>query len=330
MKNKIFKSFYFFQVNSLVLISIFLLFSQILSARKEKDDTISDAELDAMLKDPKYANLLGGNADELLKASPAINKSKSVSSKGKIDSAGGGLSSLSLDSLDMKDLDNSSANNSSSSSKKKEDKVDDKFQTYDFITKQQARYLVEILKQPVFFNMLPSEAQQIVKVTKDNFQFKMTQDGKIDEFIETNMVNTPSSQSFIDPDGQVGRKGVLTIIDPVNSISKFIWAVLNAKAFTLFENQSFLNIVKLYRNSHLMIKDIPATPCFMTMNIQSKSEGSLLICSTSTQEKEVWVQTILSALQSFKANNQITNLNYNAINDGNLDDPNKRIGNNLR
>ena len=42
--------------------------------------------------------------------------------------------------------------------------VDDKFKNIEFITKQQARLLLEILKQPSFFNMLPQEAQQIVKV----------------------------------------------------------------------------------------------------------------------------------------------------------------------
>jgi len=43
--------------------------------------------------------------------------------------------------------------------------VDDKFKNIEFITKQQARLLLEILKQPSFFNILPQEAQQIVKVT---------------------------------------------------------------------------------------------------------------------------------------------------------------------
>lgn len=286
--------------NYLILILLIItnsLLIKLYEAKKE-DESISDAELDSMLKDPKYSSLIGDNVDELLKASPENSKAK-INSKTSDDP-----SSLNLDSVDLKDIDTTP-----SSSKKKEDKIDDKFQTYDFLTKQQARYLIEILKQPVFFNMLPSEAQQIVKVTKDNFQFKMTQDNKIDEFIETNMINTPSSQSFIDSDGQVGRKGVLSIIDPINSSSRFVWAVLNSKTLTFFESQSFLTIVKLYRNSHLIIKDVPATPCFMTANSISKSDGSFLICSTSTQEKEVWVQTILSALQSYKVNggNEIVN-----------------------
>ena len=47
---------------------------------------------------------------------------------------------------------------------KEEKKEDDKFKNFDFVTKQQARYLIEILKQPVFFNLLPQEAKTIVNV----------------------------------------------------------------------------------------------------------------------------------------------------------------------
>jgi hypothetical protein len=50
--------------------------------------------------------------------------------------------------------------------------------------------------------------------------------------------------------------------------------------------------VKLYRNSTLFIKDINATPCFLISNKKDRKDGSLLVCGTSTQEKEVWVQTI--------------------------------------
>jgi hypothetical protein len=45
-----------------------------------------------------------------------------------------------------------------------EKKEDDKFKDFDFITKQQARFLIEILKQPVFFNILPQEAKTLVNV----------------------------------------------------------------------------------------------------------------------------------------------------------------------
>jgi len=45
-----------------------------------------------------------------------------------------------------------------------DDMPKDKFKDFDFISKQQARLLLEVLKQPTFFHMLPKEAQQIVKV----------------------------------------------------------------------------------------------------------------------------------------------------------------------
>jgi hypothetical protein len=48
--------------------------------------------------------------------------------------------------------------------KKEEKPVDDKFKDFEFISKQQARFLIEILKQPVFFNMLPQEAKTVVNV----------------------------------------------------------------------------------------------------------------------------------------------------------------------
>lgn len=84
----------------------------------------------------------------------------------------------------------------------------------------------------------------------------------------------------------------MTILDPENGNSRFVWAVSNAKVLTFFQSQSFLTIVKLYRNSTLFIQDINATPCFLILNRKDKKDGSLLVCSTSTQEKEVWVQTI--------------------------------------
>lgn len=118
----------------------------------------------------------------------------------------------------------------------------------------------------------------------------------MNDFIETSLVNSPSSQTFIDPDGKIGRKGSLTLIDPENGTSKYTWAVSNAKVLCFFQSQSFLTIVKLYRNSSLKIKDIIATPCFLIHSPKDPKDGSLLACSISTQEKEVWIQTIKSNL----------------------------------
>ncbi len=34
------------------------------------------------------------------------------------------------------------------------------------------------------------------------------------DFLETSMMNSPTSHIFIDPDGKVGRKGIIKLIDP--------------------------------------------------------------------------------------------------------------------
>ncbi len=131
----------------------------------------------------------------------------------------------------------------------------------------------------------------------DNFSFKIAEDNKINDFIESSLMNSPNSQSFIDPDGKIGRKGILTLIDPENGDSKFVWTVSNAKVLCFFQSQSFLTIVKLYRNSSLQIKDINATPCFLLASPKDLKDGSLMACSNSTQEKEVWLQTIKANIQ---------------------------------
>jgi hypothetical protein len=214
----------------------------------------------------------------------------------KKDSKGALGDSLKTDPLKDISLDLSTSSSSSAATQaagpiKPED---DKFKAFDFISKQQARYLIELLKQPVFFNMLPQEAQTLVKAVNDNFSFKIAEDGKLNDFIETSLMNSPTSNTFIDPDGKVGRKGVLTLIDVVSGDSKFTWAVSNAKVLCFFQSQSFLTIVKLFRNSSIQIKDISATPCFMLSDKKDSKDGSILACATSTQEKEVWLQTITS------------------------------------
>lgn len=132
----------------------------------------------------------------------------------------------------------------------------------------------------------------------DNFSFKIAEDNKLNDFIEISLMNSPNSQTFIDPDGKIGRKGTLTLIDPFSGDSKFVWAVSNSKVLSFFQSQSLLNIIKLYRNSSLVVKDINATPCFIISSPKDQKDGSVLACSTTTQEKEVWTQTINSNLKN--------------------------------
>jgi hypothetical protein len=130
----------------------------------------------------------------------------------------------------------------------------------------------------------------------DSFSFKFSQNDKLNDYIEASMTNTPTSQTFIDPDGTIARKGILTLIDPESGNSKFVWTISNAKVLCFFQSQSLLTIVKLYRNSSLVIKDVNSTPCFLLTNYKDTKDGSVLACATSTQEKEVWIQTIKSHL----------------------------------
>jgi hypothetical protein len=126
----------------------------------------------------------------------------------------------------------------------------------------------------------------------DNYSLKNIEDPKLDTFIENSLITSPNSQTFIDPDGKVGRKGVISLIDRVSGDSKFTWAVSNTKVLCFFQAQNYTSIIKLYRNSSLQVKDISATPCFMLWDTKVPKEGSILACTLSTQEKEIWLQTI--------------------------------------
>lgn len=41
---------------------------------------------------------------------------------------------------------------------------EDMFKSFDFLSKKQASYLIETLKQPVFYNRLPDPARRIIDV----------------------------------------------------------------------------------------------------------------------------------------------------------------------
>ena len=70
------------------------------------------------------------------------------------------------------------------------------------------------------------------------------------------------------------------------------YAVANSKVFILYSIENKENIIKIYRNSKITIKDIVSSPCF---NVLSKKENNL-ICASSNDEKDLWVKTITSHL----------------------------------
>lgn len=351
MKSSIKLYFKLFNINKKISVIILCMFLCILSSlpvntSKENEETISDAELNEMLKDPKYSALLSKSDQELLKAS--LNKPEKESNKLALNSElsqsntsnNEMLNSTTLntnikkpdsysflkntnninqsDYITNEKLDDIKSLNLFNDNKLylKSDQKEDKFKDFDFLTKNQARFLIECMKQPVFYNMLPKDAKKIVDSINDNFEFKIAQDGKIDEYLESNMINSPTSTTFIDPDGQIGRKGSLTIIDPISSKSKFIWCVSNSKTLTFYQSQMYISILKLYRNSGLLIKDIPSTPCFMVASkgklvntklkfkkLDFNYEGAILVCSNSIQDKELWISNITLGINRYIDNN---------------------------
>jgi hypothetical protein len=196
---KLIKYYYYFILIVFSIISISISISikskTELNKAKKGEDEISDKELDELLKDPKYASLAGdlvplSSSSSPSSLSPSPDPSEKMPAKSHYMSSSykdhlertkknksldkddfGGLDLLSSKSLSVDPLKELDLLGSSSSPKKEEKKKDpkvseaeDKFKNFDFLTKSQARLLIEVLKQPVFMNMLPSEAQQIVKV----------------------------------------------------------------------------------------------------------------------------------------------------------------------
>ena len=100
-----------------------------------------------------------------------FDKHKKYSSDELLDKFGmDSLKDLEMDSL----VKNQAVAHAQESEQKKQDfklNSEEKFKNIDFISKKQAKILIEILKQPSLNNILPQEAQQILKV-KNIFNLK--------------------------------------------------------------------------------------------------------------------------------------------------------------
>lgn len=131
-------------------------------------------------------------------------------------------------------------------------------------------------------------------MVKDIKNINLEESKSLNEGLESLMINSVNSEAFIDPNGKIGRRGILTYIEPNDLSIKHVWAVMNSKVFVLYESKNFLTIVKLFRNSAFELKDSGSSPCFVIYsNIEKQSH---LLCSTSTIEKEVWIDIIRTNL----------------------------------
>lgn len=144
---------------------------------KKEGEKVNEKAASDLLKDSGFGALSGG-LDSFSLNLKEIEKPKKSSLGGGTDdilSKLGDFKDLGLDFGNSKinineigDSSNKEANNNPEKEKSKQELskpvIDEKFKNLDFLTKQQARLLLEILKQPVFYSMLPVDAQQIVKV----------------------------------------------------------------------------------------------------------------------------------------------------------------------
>jgi hypothetical protein len=174
-----------------------------------------------------------------------------------------------------------------------------KFHQFDFIGKQEMRYLLEILKTPdINSNILPEPMRIIKHKTSDGFNFDIyKQSNNANLKINPKSSNSVLSESFIGKDGKIGRKGVLNFIDPDDGDSKYVWVVSNGYVFACYQSQYKYNVVKIFRNSSIGYENIIGTPCFNIFNKKDLKDGIYVLCAFSIQEKEVWLETLMNNIE---------------------------------
>ncbi len=147
--------------------------------------------------------------------------------------------------------------------------------------------------------------------------------------------NTLNSQTFMDQDNRVGRKGMLTIVEKESGKVKNLWAVLNNKVFCFYSSYNYLNIHKIFRVSQIKIIDFLYSPCFFISsnegvkmaeinnsndsrdsrdssdsnrindnfkedNSKDSDSNKQLVCALNFREKEYWLKTLKHHQDSYK------------------------------
>ena len=162
------------------------------------------------------------------------------------------------------------------------------FDFFKFISKEKLKELLKQLNEPLYSSYLPREAKLLIEKTLSN-DISFANNNQINSYIDTNLANSFYTEGFIDPDGVISRKGILTLIDNKGN-NELAYAVANSKVFILYSPENKDKIIKIFRNSKITIKEIVSSPCF---NVLSKNDNNL-ICAPSNDEKDLWVRTITS------------------------------------
>jgi hypothetical protein len=166
---------YFYVLFLSVFVAISSMKIKTSSLKSRASEEISDQELDELLKDPKYAALAGGlnltlTSDDTKpikeqKSSIKHNKKESFTNIDLLSKSLGVGENDPLKEINILDASKDEEKKQKSETENEKSKKDDHFTQFDFLTKQQAKALLEVLREPVFFNILPHEAQVIVKVS---------------------------------------------------------------------------------------------------------------------------------------------------------------------
>jgi hypothetical protein len=174
------------------------------------------------------------------------------------------------------------------------------------LSKENIYTLLTSLKEFNLFNRLPVTAKNIISDTfsKQSFQNELKSHKNSNEDMTSLISNSLNSQSFMDHENKLGRKGVLMLIEN-DTTSKPVWVIVNSKVFTLYNSSNYLNIIKLYRMALITLRDILYHPCFFIFYsntaLDFKSSNTLL-CAANFREKALWVETLNNARDLYTYN----------------------------
>ena len=140
------------------------------------------------------------------------------------------------------------------------------------------------------FKNLPIDAMNIVNKANKNSSFNYLNATNKTKEVNELTSNTLNSIAFIDHENKIGRKGMLTIINLLNTRIQNVWSVLNNKVFSFFRPNNHLKIVKIFRVALIKVKDMLFSPCFF-IEYKQDIKSRILVCALNFRDKNYWLKT---------------------------------------
>lgn len=176
------------------------------------------------------------------------------------------------------------AGNQTALAQPSEDSVNS-FKDFNFITKSEMQYLLDVLNQPLFFSHLPENVRKIVK-EENRHKYNLDSE-KLDMEVSRGNV----SELFVDTDGKMGVKGLVQVVDPSASLA-YAYGIANSRLFVVYRNANSNEILAQYRKADMVVKDVKSSPCIVVC-AKVPADGSLLICLQDIDSKEIWLRNLL-------------------------------------